>query len=113
MEIKHNNEGVDSTACSAAFECLRQKLASEVTGSAMLADLLGKLNGMQDACARPADFKLRFDEFAARAVDYSDVVAPYLSELVRFLPPATEKPKIAESVTIEGQFVAAFTWEVA
>jgi hypothetical protein len=70
----------------AVFASLRAKLAGEVGSSAMLADLLEKLNGMQEAQARPADFRQRFDAFVARADEYLDVVRPFFPVLVRFLP---------------------------
>jgi hypothetical protein len=74
------------SACDAVFASLRAKLAGEVEGSAMLADLLQKLNGMQEAQARPADFKERFDVFVARAEEYLEVVRPFIPALVQFLP---------------------------
>ena len=67
MHITSQYRPTSATCCTAVFACLRDKITSEVSGSAMLADLLEKLNGMQEACARPADFKDRFDEFVARA----------------------------------------------
>src|SRR5580704_4751768 len=70
----------------AVFASLRAKLVGEVESSAMLADLLQKLNGMQEAQARPADFKERFDMFVARAEEYQEVVRPFIPALVRFLP---------------------------
>jgi hypothetical protein len=70
------------SAGDAVFASLRTKLAGEVEGSAMLPNLLQKLNGMQEAQARPADFKERFDVFAARA----EVVRPFIPALVQFLP---------------------------
>jgi hypothetical protein len=54
------------------------KLAGEVESSAILADLLQKLNGMQEAQARPADFKKRLDAFVARAEEYLEVVRPFI-----------------------------------
>jgi hypothetical protein len=74
------------SAGDAVFASLRAKLASEVESSAMLADLLQKLNGMQEAQARPADFKERFDVFVARAEEYLEVVRPFIPALVKFLP---------------------------
>lgn len=68
------------------FSALRAKLADEVSGSAMLAELLGKLNQMQECCDRPYEFQQRFDEFVARASDYTDIVRPFFPMLVRFLP---------------------------
>jgi len=84
MHITTQNRPVST--CTAVFTPLRERIAREVSGSAMLADLLEKLNGMQEACARPAAFKIRFDVFVARAADHADIVQPFLPELVRFLP---------------------------
>ena len=74
------------SAGDAVFASLRAKLAGEVESSAMLADLLQKLNGMQEAQARPADFKERFDVFVVRAEEYLEVVRPFIPALVQFLP---------------------------
>ena len=74
------------SAGDAVFASLRAKLAGEVESSAMLADLLQKLNGMQETQARPVDFKERFDMFVARAVEYLEVVRPFIPALVQFLP---------------------------
>ena len=74
------------SAGDAVFASLRAKLAGEVESSAMLADLLQKLNGMQEAQARPADFKERFDVFVARAEEYLEVLQPFIPALVQFLP---------------------------
>ena len=74
------------SAGDAVFASLRAKLAGEVESSAMLADLLQKLNGMQEAQARPADFNERFDVFVARAEEYLEVVRPFIPALVQFLP---------------------------
>jgi hypothetical protein len=74
------------SAGDAVFASLRAKLAGEVESSAMLADLLQKLNAMQEAHARPADFKERFDVFVARAEEYLEVVRPFIPALVQFLP---------------------------
>jgi hypothetical protein len=73
----------------AVFASLRAKLAGEVESSAMLVDLLQKLNGMQEAQARPGDFKERFDVFVARAEEYPEVVRPFIPALVQFLPAHT------------------------
>ena len=70
----------------AVFASLRARLTGEVESSAMLADLLQKLNGMQEAQARPADFKERFDVFLARAEEYLEVLRPLIPALVQFLP---------------------------
>ena len=74
------------SAGDTVFASLRAKLASEIESSAMLADLLQKLNGMQEAQARPADFKERFDVFVARAEEYLEVLRPFIPALVQFLP---------------------------
>jgi hypothetical protein len=74
------------SAGDAVFASLRAKVAGEVESSAMLADLLQKLNGMQEAQARPADFKERFDVFVARAEEYLEVLRPFIPALVQFLP---------------------------
>ena len=74
------------SAGDAVFASLRAKLASEIESSAMLADLLQKLNGMQEAQARPADFKERFDMFVTRAQEYPEIVRPFIPALVQFLP---------------------------
>jgi hypothetical protein len=74
------------SAGDAVFASLRAKLAGEVESSAMLADLLQKLNGMQEAQARPADFKERFDVFVARAEEYLEVLRPFIPALVQLLP---------------------------
>jgi hypothetical protein len=73
----------------AVFASLRAKLAGEVESSAMLVDLLQKLNGMQEAQARPGDFEERFDVFVARAEEYPEVVRPFIPALVQFLPAHT------------------------
>lgn len=86
MHITSQDRITSTTVCSAAFAPLREGIAREVSGSAMLADLLEKLNGMQEACARPADFKKRFDEFVVRAADHLDIIQPFLPKLVRLLP---------------------------
>jgi hypothetical protein len=86
MYLISQHRNTTATSCSTAFGSLREEIAREVSGSAMLADLLEKLNGMQEACARPADFKKRFDEFVVRAADHLDIVQPFLPKLRRFLP---------------------------
>jgi hypothetical protein len=77
------------TAGDAVFASLRAKLAGEVESSAMLADLLQKLNGMQEAKARPGDFKEQFDAFVSRADEYPEVLRPFVPALVQFLPAHT------------------------
>jgi hypothetical protein len=80
----------------------------------MLADLLEKLNGMQEACARPADFKDRFDEFVARAADHSDIVQPFLPELVKFLPTDAQQQRTPfEARLIETREETDLTLDVA
>jgi hypothetical protein len=86
MSIDCPEESAITTSRDAVFACLRAKLASEISSSAMLADLLEKLNAMQEAQARPADFKERFDAFVARADEYLEVVRPFFPLLMQFLP---------------------------
>ena len=112
----HNTSQYRNTSaacCTAVFATLREKIASEVSGSAMLADLLEKLNGMQEACARPHDFKIRFDVFVARAADYSGIVQPFLPELVRLLPKDSQQQASSESSPIEAHEEPELTWNVA
>jgi hypothetical protein len=68
------------------FAALRAKLKSEVSGSAMLSDLLQKVNGMQGVHTCPSEFKGKFDEFVGRAQEYSTVIRPFYPDLVGFLP---------------------------
>ncbi len=70
----------------AVFAALRAKLAREVSGSAMLAELLEKVNRMQEVHACPAEFQGRFNEFVGRAEEYSTAIRPFFPELVGFLP---------------------------
>lgn len=78
----------NQTAASnnALFSALRSKLAHEVSSSAMLADLLGKVNSMQAAQANPAEFKGKFSDFVGRAEEYSTAIRAFFPELTRFLP---------------------------
>jgi hypothetical protein len=110
MQFNCPDRNANATACGAAFTTLREKLAREVSGSAMLSVLLEKLNGMQEACARPADFKLRFDEFIARAAEHLDIVRPFVPQLVRFLP-AYAEPRAFEPQPIAVRAGSDFTWE--
>ena len=113
MHITSQYRPTNATCCTAVFASLRDKIASEVSGSAMLADLLEKLNGMQEACARPADFKDRFDEFVARAADHSDIVQPFLPELVKFLPTDAQQRAPFETRLIETREETDLTLDVA
>jgi hypothetical protein len=61
MNIHLPQEFKMAASRDAVFASLRAKLAGEVASSAMLADLLEKLNGLQEAQARPANFSERFD----------------------------------------------------
>jgi hypothetical protein len=74
-----------STTGDAVFRSLRAKLAREVSGSAMLSELLEKVNRMQECHDCPEDFKVRFDEFVVRAEEYLHVVRPFFPALVQFL----------------------------
>jgi hypothetical protein len=69
----------------AVFGSLRAKLAREVSGSAMLSELLEKVNRMQECCECSEDFKVRFEEFVVRADEYLHVVRPFFPALVQFL----------------------------
>src|SRR5277367_5421781 len=84
-----NNFGDKNTSSNhALFSALRSKLAREVCGSAMLADLLEKVNGMEESQNRPAEFKGKFDEFVGRAEEYSTAIrqASYRTGGQRQLP---------------------------
>jgi len=113
MHTTTQNRLDTTTTCTAVFAPLRERIAREVSGSAMLADLLEKLNGMQEACARPADFKDRFDEFVVRAADYCDIIQPFLPELVRFLPKGAQPRACFETRLIETREETDLTWDVA
>jgi hypothetical protein len=91
IDMKMKSFEIPSTSAGdrAVFSSLRNTLADQVSGSAMLADLLQKVNRMQDSQERPDDFKARFDEFIVRAEDYICVVGPFFPALVRFLPRLT------------------------
>ncbi|MFY9936807.1 MAG: hypothetical protein WAK33_08055 [Silvibacterium sp.] len=102
-----------STTCTAAFAPLRERLAREVSSSAMLADLLDKLNQMQEACARPADFKICFDVFVIRAADHADIIQTFLPELIRFLPKDAQQKASFEYRLAEGREETDLTWDVA
>jgi hypothetical protein len=86
MNINSREEFAKVASHDAVFASLRAKLAGEVSSSAMLAELLEKLNRMQDAQTRPEDFKKQFDAFVVRAEEYMDLVRPFFPILVRFLP---------------------------
>ena len=67
----------------------------------MLADLLDKLNRMQEAQARPDDFKASFEAFIARADEHLEVLRPFFPILVQFLPAHKELHAAAEAPRIE------------
>jgi hypothetical protein len=113
MNTISHDRNPGATACNAVFASLRTTLAREVSGSAMLGELLEKLNRMQEACGRPEDFALRFEEFVARAVDYREVVRPFFPELVRFLPIYQEHQISAEPRVSELHIDSDLAWEVA
>ena len=75
-----------STSHNEVFAALRAKLKSEVSGSAMLTDLLQKVNGMQEVFDCPTEFKGKFDEFVGRAEEYSTAIRPFFPHLVGYLP---------------------------
>jgi hypothetical protein len=83
-----NNKFPDerTTSHDELFAALRTKLKSEVSGSAMLSDLLQKVNGMQEVYTCPTEFKGKFDEFVGRAEEYSTAIRPFYPDLVGYLP---------------------------
>lgn len=81
---------------SAVFCALREKLANEVSSSALLAELLEKLALMQKAQAKPEEFKQRFHEFVCRAEEQLETVRPFFPALVIFLPPPQENSQQKE-----------------
>lgn len=81
----------------AIFAALRTKLAREVSSSAMLAELLEKVNRMQAVHACPAEFQGRFDEFVGRAEEYSTAIRPFFPDLVGFLPSRSPGQRAASS----------------
>lgn len=99
MNIHSPQEMGSYSARDAVFASLRAKLAGEVSSSAVLADLLDKLNRMQEAQARSNDFKAPFEAFIARAEEHLEVLRPFFPILVQFLPAqdfhaAAETPRI-------------------
>jgi hypothetical protein len=70
----------------AVFSALREKLASEVSSSALLAELLERVTLMQKARATPEEFKKQFYEFVSRAEEQLEAVEPLLPALLAFLP---------------------------
>ncbi len=86
MDTNFRDERSVSSCPDAVFAALRAKLAHEVAGSAMLADLLEKVNRMQEVHASPAEFQGRFNEFVGRAEEYSTAIRPFFPDLVGFLP---------------------------
>jgi hypothetical protein len=68
------------------FSSLRSKIAREVSGSAMLSELLERVNKMQQCHDCPEDFKVRFEEFVIRAEEHLHVVRPFFPVLIQFLP---------------------------
>ena len=83
-----------AVAQDAVFSALREKLAHEISSSAMLADLLERVNRMQETHANPERFKEQFDEFVCHAEEYVDLVRVFFPTLVSFLPAhrAANKP---------------------
>ncbi len=76
----------NTTSRNALFSALRDKLTREVSGSAMLSDLLQKVNGMQAVQTCPAEFQGKFEEFVDRAEEYSTAIRPFFPDLVNLLP---------------------------
>ncbi len=84
--MKNNLPDERPVSHDALFAALRAKLKSEVSSSAMLGDLLQKVNGMQEVYDCPSEFKGKFDEFVGRALEYSTAIRPFYPDLVGFLP---------------------------
>lgn len=101
MDIHPLQEFGSRASRDAVFASLRAKLADEVSSSAVLADLLDKLNRMQETQARPGDFKESLDAFIARAEEHLEVVRPFFPILVQFLPSHKESHTAAEPPGIE------------
>ena len=101
MNIHSPQEFGSYASRDAVFASLRAKLAGEVSSSAVLADLLDKLNRMQEAQARPRDFKASFEAFIARADEHLEVLRPFFPILVQFLPAHKELHAAAEAPRIE------------
>jgi hypothetical protein len=80
-----NTDSPDPAAPDMVFSSLRANLSREVSSSAMLSELLERVNAMQECCDCPEDFKLRFNDFVARADEYLHVVRPFFPPLVQFL----------------------------
>ncbi len=92
----------------AVFSALRERLAHEVSSSALLADLLERVTLMQQAHAAPEVFRRQFYEFVLRAKDHVEVVRPFFPALVLFLPrhPAVgygEEPNLSEALEGSGK----------
>jgi hypothetical protein len=113
MDIHPPQEFGRGASRDAVFASLRAKLAGEVSSSAVLADLLEKLNRMQEAQARPSDFKESLDAFIARAEEHLDVVRPFFPVLVQFLPFHKELHATADPPGIEATDELDWTTEVA
>jgi ATP-dependent RNA circularization protein (DNA/RNA ligase family) len=97
----------------AIFSSLRAKLAREVSGSAMLAALLEKVNRMQECHDCPEDFKVRFDEFVVRAEEYLHLVRPFFPALVQFLRSQRGDRPSVERSSFEAPGEPDLTGEVA
>jgi hypothetical protein len=74
------------TAEEAVFDDLRKTLANEVSSSALLSELLQRVNSMRAAQDSPEEFEERFDEFVLRADEHMAVIRPFCPLLVSFLP---------------------------
>jgi len=83
-------------AQDAVFSALREKLAHEVSSSAVLADLLERVNRMQETQANPERFKEQFDEFVCRAEEHIDLVRAFFPALVAYLPAHHRAADIAD-----------------
>ncbi len=75
-----------ATSDDAVFHDLRKTLASKVPSSALLAELLQRVNSMRAAQDSPERFEDQFAEFVLRADEYMTVIRPFCPLLAAFLP---------------------------
>ena len=97
-----NTDSPNPASVSAVFSSLRSKLAREVSGSAMLLELLERVNRMQACHYCAEEFKVRFDEFVVSAEEYLHVVRPFFPALVQFLPSHKTERQGTEPQNFEG-----------
>ena len=100
MNIHSPQELGSYASRNAVFASLRAKLTGEVSSSAVLADLLDKLNRMQEAQGRPGEFKASFEAFIARADEHLEVLRPFFRSWCNFClltRNCTRRPRLRES----------------